>query len=46
MQITETHLVTETGRPELLDIAPTAPPATLTEDVADGVSVSGALSGS
>lgn len=46
MQITETHLVTETGRPGLLDIAPTAPPATLTEGVADGISVSGALSGS
>jgi rare lipoprotein A len=45
MQITETHLVTETGRPDQLDIAPAAPPAALTEDVTDGVSVSGALSG-
>jgi len=45
IQITETHLVTETGRPGQLDIAPTAPPATLSEDAADGVSVSGTLSG-
>jgi len=45
MQITETHLVTETGRPGPLDIAPTAPPATLSEDIADGVAVSDTLSG-
>jgi hypothetical protein len=42
----ETHLVTETGRPGPRDIAPTAPPAALTEDVTDGVSVSGTPSGS